>query len=192
MRLRRLIVTRALLLSTALAPPFYVALSGDNQSSGLGSLGIFMMASAAAGLLSSYVWGRLADRLSRQVLMYAAVLATLANGAAAVVALAMPELTDSVSILPASLFVVMIAHQGVRLGRSVHVVDMADLDTRATYTALSNSVVGILLLAGGIFGILAQWLGIGIVLALFALMAGLAVLAASRLDEVQVTDQTAR
>lgn len=191
-RLRRLIVTRALLLSTALAPPFYIALSGDNQSSGLGSLGIFMLASAAAGLLSSYVWGRLADRSSRQVLMYAAVLATLANGAAAIVALAMPGLTDSVSILPALLFVVMIAHQGVRLGRSVHVVDMADLDTRATYTALSNSVVGLLLLAGGIFGILAQWLGIGIVLALFALMAGLAVLAAFRLDEVQVTDQTAR
>ncbi len=66
------------------------------------------------------------------------------------------------------------------------------LTLEPTYTALSNSVVGILLLAGGIFGILAQWLGIGIVLALFALMAGLAVLAASRLDEVQVTDQTAR
>lgn len=38
--LRQLIATRALLLSTALAPPFYVALSGDSRPSGLGTLGL--------------------------------------------------------------------------------------------------------------------------------------------------------
>ena len=79
----------------------------------------------------------------------------------------------------------MIAHQGVRLGRSVHVVDMADLDNRATYTALSNSVVGLILLAGGVFGVIAQWLGIGAVLAIFTSMAALAIFAAAGLDDVQ-------
>ena len=34
-QLRRLIVTRTLLLSTALAPPFYIALSGDRAASGV-------------------------------------------------------------------------------------------------------------------------------------------------------------
>ena len=90
-RLRRLIVTRALLLSTALAPPFYIALSGDHQASGLGTLGSFMVASAAASLASTYVWGRLADRSSRRVLMLAAALAALANAVAAFVALVMPN-----------------------------------------------------------------------------------------------------
>lgn len=187
-RLQRLITTRALLLSTALAPPFYIALSGDRESGGLGTLGFFMLASAAAGLASSYVWGRLADRSSRRVLMVAAALATLANGVAACVALVMPEHLTSTFILSVLLFMLTIAHQGVRLGRSVHVVDMADLDSRATYTALSNSVVGLMLLAGGVFGVIAQWLGVGVVLALFALMAALAILAASRLDEVQARD----
>ncbi len=187
-RLQRLITTRALLLSTALAPPFYIALSGDQQSGGLGTLGFFMLASAAASLASSYVWGRLADRSSRQVLMVAAVLATLANGSAACAALLMPDRLASALILPALLFMLTIAHQGVRLGRSVHVVDMADLDSRATYTALSNSVVGLILLAGGVFGVIAQWLGVGAVLALFALMAALAIPAAARLDEVQAQD----
>jgi len=83
------------------------------------------------------------------------------------------------------LFVLMIAHQGVRLGRSVHVVDMANRDDRAAYTALSNSVVGLILLAGGIFGVIAQWLGLGAVLVLFAVMAALAIRAAHGLDEVQ-------
>jgi ribose 5-phosphate isomerase RpiB len=67
----------------------------------------------------------------------------------------------------------------------VHVIDMADRDSRATYTALSNSVVGLILLVGGIFGVIAQWLGIGVVLAIFALMAALAIRAAAGLDDVQ-------
>lgn len=185
--LRRLIVTRALLLSSALAPPFYIALSGDSAASGLGSLGPFMVASAAASLASTYVWGRLADRSSRRVLMLAAMLAALANAVAAIVSLAMPHLLDAASLLPALLFLLMVAHQGVRLGRSVHVVDMADGDNRATYTALSNSVIGLVLLAGGVFGIIAQWLGIGVVLAIFTLMAALAIWAAAGLDDVQAT-----
>ena len=184
-RLRRLIVTRALLLSTALAPPFYIALSGDSSASGLGTLGPFMVASAAASLASSYVWGRLADRSSRRVLMVAATLVALANAVAAFVALAMPNLLETALLLPALLFVLMIAHQGVRLGRSVHVVGIADRDNRATYTALSNSVVGLILLAGGVFGFIAQWLGIGPVLAIFTLMAALAIWAAAGLDDVQ-------
>ncbi len=73
--------------------------------------------------------------------------------------------------------------QGVRLGRSVHVVDMADRDNPATYTALSNPVVGLILLAGGVFGFIAQWLGIGAVLAIFTLMAAPAIRAAAGLDE---------
>lgn len=184
-QLRRLIVTRALLLSSALAPPFYIALSGDNAASGLGTLGSFMVAAAAASLTSTYVWGRFSDRSSRLVLMIAAALAALANAAAAFLALAMPTVLEEASLLPALLFVLMIAHQGVRLGRSVHVVDMADRDNRATYTALSNSVVGVILLAGGIFGVIAQWLGIGIVLAIFTSMAALAIVVAAGLDDVQ-------
>ena len=183
--LRRLILTRALLLSSALAPPFYIALSGDSAASGLGTLGPFMVASAAASLASTYVWGRLADRSSRRVLMVAAVLAASANAIAAFVTLAMPNLLDVTSLLPALLFVLMAAHQGVRLGRSVHVVDMATSDNRATYTALSNSVIGLILLAGGIFGVLAQWLGIGVVLAIFTSMAILAIWSAAGLDDVQ-------
>jgi len=186
-QLRRLIVTRTLLLSTALAPPFYIALSGDSAANGLGTLGAFMVAASAASLSSTYVWGRFSDRSSRLVLMLAATLAVLANASAAIVALAMPNLLEKSSLLPVLLFVLMIAHQGVRLGRSVHVVDMADRDNRATYTALSNSIVGLILLAGGVFGVIAQWLGIGAVLVIFTSMAALAIVAAAGLDDVQAT-----
>ncbi|MFK7963524.1 MAG: hypothetical protein AB8C46_06095 [Burkholderiaceae bacterium] len=184
-QLRRFIVTRILLLSTALAPPFYVALSGSFETRALGALGAFMLASAMAGFLSTYIWGRLADLSSRKVLIIAALVAMLANGAAAIVAITRPDVAALAWVLPGLLFLLMIAHQGVRLGRSTHVVDMADRDSRATYTALSNSTVGLALLFGGGFGLIAQALGITSVLALFAVMALLAAFSAAMLDEVQ-------
>jgi len=184
-QLRRFIVTRILLLSTALAPPFYVALSGSHETKALGALGAFMLASALAGFLSTYVWGRLADLSSRKVLIIAALVAMIANGAAAAIAIAFPALTSGAWLLPALLFLLMVAHQGVRLGRSTHVVDMADRDRRASYTALSNSTVGLALLFGGGFGLAAQAFGVASVLAIFAVMALFAAFSATGLDEVQ-------
>ncbi|HBX92030.1 MAG TPA: MFS transporter, partial [Hyphomonas sp.] len=60
-QLRRFILARGLLISTALAPPFMVAMGARNKEADqmLGGLGLLVIASAGAGLLSSYVWGRL-------------------------------------------------------------------------------------------------------------------------------------
>ena len=88
-------------------------------------------------------------------------------------------------LLPVLLFGLMIAYQGVRLGRATHLVDMADADSRAAYTALSNTVIGILLLAGGLFSLVANWFGGEVVLAVMAGMSGLAIVAAWGLEEVQ-------
>ena len=182
--LRRFIGVRALLTATALAPPFMVAHAGSvTGGSGYGGLGFLVFASAMAGLLSSYVWGRLADVSSRQVLV--------ASGATGGIALAATVIAGGTGViglpgvLPALLFVLMIAYQGVRLGRSTHLVDMATEETRAGYTALSNTFIGLVLLAGGAFSLLAMAFGTGAVLATMALMCLLAVPLGLGLDEVQ-------
>ena len=46
-------------------------------------------------------------------------------------------------------FVLSLAHEGVRLGRSTYLVDLASEQTRAHYTAVSNTVIGALLLLMG-------------------------------------------
>ena len=186
-QLRRFIATRGLLISTALAPPFMVALgSNGDAENAFGGLGLLVIASAGASLLSSYVWGRLADRSSRKVLIFSAIAASIAL--AATLALNAFGLLTSVWGLPTVIFALMLAYQGVRLGRSTHLVDMATQDTRAAYTALSNTIIGLLLAAGGAFSLLAEYAGVSVVIGVLAAMSALSVLVGLGLEEVQEKD----
>ena len=90
-----------------------------------------------------------------------------------------------VLLLASTLFVLMVAHRGVRLGRSTHLVDMAGVERRAAYTALSNCLIGLLLVLGGGFGLIAQLAGVPAVLAVFSLMCVGAAFGAYGLREVQ-------
>lgn len=195
-QLTRFIAARGLLTATALAPPYILALSGMKAKSGLGNLGLFVIASSAAAIASSYIWGRLADRSSRKVLMAAGVVAAIVLSLTAAVSwfassLQTGETSDNSEwilqvSLPAFFFVLMIAYQGVRLGRSTHIVDMASEENRAIYTAVSNTVIGILLIISGTFGAIAQLLSYEAVLILFAAMSAAAALVAKGLEEVQL------
>lgn len=190
-QLVRFIVTRGLLIATALAPPYVLALAGHSGGRELGRLGPFVVASALAAVTSTYFWGRLSDRSSRKVLIIAALVGAASLVGAALLGLAarnglLPPGQAGVELaFPLVLYVMMIAYQGVRLGRSTHIVDMADESTRAAYTALSNTIIGVLLVGGGIFGALAARYGEVVVLSCFALMCVAAALTARGLEEVQ-------
>ncbi|MFG5380756.1 MFS transporter [Yoonia sp. R2-816] len=179
-QLARFIIVRSLLVGTALAPPYLVMLQPDGA---FGQLGALVLASAVASLLSSYVWGRLSDRSSRRVLQ----LAGLAGGAvlAAMVVLALTGIATVTGVIPVVLFGLMIAYHGVRQGRSTHLVDMAGPEDRASYTALSNTIVGlVLLVAGAGFAAIAAF-SVPLVIGLFAAMCFGAAIIATGLDEVQ-------
>ncbi len=184
-QLVRFITVRGLLIPTALAPPFLLALAGETGGRSLSTLGPFVIASSLASMFSGYVWGRLADHSSRWVLMTSALISGVLLGAVGLLALANVGVSQITWLMAAALFVLMIAYQGVRLGRSTHLTDMANENQRASYTALSNTVIGILLLAGGIFGLLAETFGTPIVICVFSGMCFIAALQATQLDEVQ-------
>lgn len=184
-QLVRFIFTRGLLIATALAPPYMLAMAGRDGGKSLGALGPFILASAFAAMSSTYIWGRLSDRSSRQVLALSGLVAATALGATAVLSIGDGGLLQTEFVPPALLFVLMVAYQGVRIGRSTHLVDMADRDRRAAYTALSNTIIGIVLLAGGLFGLIAQYAGEVAVIALFSAMCLGAAVVALGLKEVQ-------
>jgi len=174
--LRRFVLVRGLGLATALAPPFLLARAGLDGGRELGELGLFVVAAAVATMASSAIWGRAADASSRRVMIGAALLGAVALGLAAVVPSA---------LLPALLFVLLVAHQGLRLARKTQLVDMAPRSERATYTAIANTATGVLLLAGGGFGLVAEAFGPAVVLVLLAGIAAAAAALATGLREVQ-------
>ncbi len=183
--LRRFIAARACLTVTALGPPFILMIAmGDPGGAGVGSLGPMLLASAGASILSSWVWGRLSDRSSRLTLVASAALS--AATFAALSGWAMMQGGEvSTMVAVGALFVAQIAYEGVRSGRKLHLTDMATDDRRARYTALSNTLIGIVLLAGGGFGLLVDLAGPDVVIAVFAGFAALGGLIAFSLKEVQ-------
>ena len=147
--LRRFILVRGLLVSTALAPPYMVLLTAQ-EGGALGTLGAMLLASSVAAFVSSYVWGRLADRDSARVLALAggfAGMAMLAAMAAQVIGLA-----QGPGVIPAILFVLMLAYHGVRQARSVYLVDISDPELRAQNAAIANIAIGGILLLAGVIG----------------------------------------
>jgi hypothetical protein len=167
---RRFVMTRALLMCSALSAPFYVALAQEASDASALLLGSFVAAGGFASLLSAPVWGRFADRTSRMVMITAALL-TSATGLLTVGALQLvPGLSRSAWFLPVAYFLLSIAHSGVRVGRKTYVVDLASGNKRTDYVAISNSVIGVLLLLAGGVGALSPFIGNGGVITLLALM----------------------
>ncbi|MEL6576320.1 MAG: MFS transporter [Pseudomonadota bacterium] len=186
--LRRFIAVRACLTVTALAPPFLVMMEqgrmGAAEPAGMASLGPLVLASAAASISSGYLWGRISDRSSRWALIASGMLSAVVLGLAA----ALGWMTGGLGGLSGAvvlMFLAQLAYGGVRQGRKVHLTDMATRDTRAGHTALANTVIGIVLLAGGLLGLLADVAGPAAVLVLSAAMAALGAYLAFGLDEVQ-------
>lgn len=188
-QLRQFLVTRTLLLSTALVAPFYVSLAGRGSGAAVAGLGWLLAAAGAASLVSAGLWGRLSDRSSRRVMIAAALLAA----AAGIATFAGSTLSSGglpQAFFAITYFVLCVAHAGVRVGRSTHLVDMAEDDNRASYVAVSNTVIGVMLLAGSGFGAVAEWFGAQWAVFGLACVSALAALAASRLEEVQDRSQS--
>lgn len=182
---RRFVVTRALLLCSALSAPYYVVLARDVES-GFGMLGAFLVANGLASSLSAGVWGRMSDASSRQVMIRAALLASLLGPV--VIAIdhwsALPD-TLHAWLFPVAFFILGIAHAGVRVGRKTYVLDMAGGQKRTDYVSVSNSVIGLILLATGLFGLLSSLIGAAGMLLLLSAIGLLGALFAVSLPEVQ-------
>lgn len=166
---RHFVLTRTLMLGSALLMPFYTMLAGRMAGDGLTGLGAMIVAGGVAGMVSSPLWGRWSDRSSRAVMGVSAALGA-ATGAAVLAGmitgsgwLASPWTWGAV------FFVGAFAHEGARLGRKTYLVDLATQETRAAYTAVSNTVIGLMLLVFGALSALLQLAGTEVVIAALAL-----------------------
>lgn len=180
---RRFVGVRGLLLVSALSPPFIVTMAEERGTGDLGGLGPFVIASGLAAILGGRLAGRLADRSSKNLMMWGCAASSLVVFAL-LAATAVPSFAASSWLYPAAFFLLALNHIGVRVARKTYVVDMATGDQRTEYVAVSNTAMGVLLLVtGGISSVLAQ-LGTGVALLFLAALGTAGVMAARFLPEV--------
>lgn len=156
---RRFITVRGLLLVSSLSPPFVVSMSVRDGSGALAGLGGFVIASGVASLIGGRIFGRMADRSSRLLMVLAAIGASVV-AILVVVAVALPGFDGGsalgVVVFVVAYFLLTLLHSGVRVGRKTYVVDVADGDLRTTYVAVGNTSMGVILLVvGGVSSLLA-------------------------------------
>lgn len=179
------VLTRALLVASAFAIPYIVVMiqrSGDGNLAGLGGL---MLASGLAGMLAGRFWGRWSDSASHHVMAAAACLATFIMAVALALYIWKPDYLAQQGIAGALIFMAAVAHHGARVGRKTYLVDMATQETRAQFTAVSNTVIGLVLLLGILLGVLEAYAGVEAVVGLLIVLGAIAAIRALRLPNVQ-------
>ena len=194
---RRFVISRGLLASTVLSMPFYVLLAREATGNRAAMLGFFLVASSLATMLSGYAWGKLADRSSKRTLIFAGSTAAIVGfityglGIAGIldnVGGAQPDQGMYAGWIYASLFFLLaLAHTGIRIGRKTYLIDMAPADERASYVALSNTIIGVILLVSGSFGIIGALFSPREVILVFAALGLAGSLVALTLKEAEET-----
>jgi hypothetical protein len=151
---------------------------------GLAALGGFVIAAGLASLLSGPFWGRFADRSSRLVMATASAVAAGMGGVIFLAAKIQPGLLESLWFLPGAYFILSVAHEGVRVGRKTYVVNLGTGNQRTDYVAISNTVIGVLLLVVGSVGLLTPLVGNDGVIGVLALMGAVGTVMSWTLKEV--------
>jgi len=148
---RRFVITRALLLCSALTAPYYVVLARQHSDGGASLLGTFLVAGGLASILSAPVWGTQADRSSRRVMITAALMTAALGIGVFLLMNWWPEAVSHSWIFPLFFFCLGVAHSGVRAGRKTYLVDLSGGVKRTDYVSVSNTLIGlVLLLVGGV------------------------------------------
>jgi hypothetical protein len=180
---RHFVITRSLMLCSALSTPFVVVLA-QRATSGTKTLGVFLLAASLATSLSAAVWGWMADLSSRNVMVRGGGMAAAVSLLVGVGAIVAPPLLTTPWLLPAAYLVLSVAHAGVRIGRKTYLIDMAGGTKRTDYVAVSNTVIGVLLLLTGGVSALASLISVEAVLILLGLMGLAGTISARKLADV--------
>ncbi|MFN2328780.1 MAG: MFS transporter [Chromatocurvus sp.] len=181
---RNFVIARILLISTAFAIPYLVLIlraNGDGDSYDLGAL---LLAEGLAALLSAPFWGYWSDSASHRVMASGAAISVLTLAGTLFLQDYAPALLGSALTGGLLIFLCAVAHQGARIGRKTYLVDMADSGNRASYTAVSNTVVGVFLFSGAGLGVLDATYGTSSVLWLLIVAGALGILRSATLPRV--------
>ncbi len=155
---RDFIIVRSCLIGGALVLPLIVLLAQQSQAGNSGAtFGLLVLSSGGAALGSSFIWGKVADWSSRKLLILVGVASALSCLLTIPIYL-LPDLAGPHWWLVGVFLMMAVIHQGIRLARKTYLIDLATYKNRAALVALSNTIIGIMLLViGAAIGVISQW-----------------------------------
>lgn len=177
---RQYVISRMILMSVALVVPFYVLLIQNKSDGALSTLGLLIIISGLASSLSAPVVGRLADKSSRLLMATGSLFA----GIMGIIVVLTFDMVNHVYLYHLAFFTISLMYNSVRLGRKVYLVDMATQINRAQYVALSNTLIGLAMLAAGALGIIGDIFDVNTVILLFSIIACIGSFYIFRIKEV--------
>ena len=153
--LKTFIATRALFSQSALMAPLFTLAYTQNP---LSILAWMIIAQASAGFVSSFMWGRLSDTSALYAMRLGALIAAISGMSLFIALVFASELTSNALFIVFAFFLLNIGHGGVRMGRKIYSVDIAQDHERTDFVAKSNSYIGLfILIVGGIFAFLSLY-----------------------------------
>ncbi|RXJ75701.1 MFS transporter [Arcobacter sp. F155] len=182
---RLFVITRALFLCSVLSAPFFVIIAQQNSDANAYLLGLFILSSGLADLLSANFWGKFSDVSSKRVMIIGATIATTVGFIVVFIDFFYKELFSIIWIMPIIYFILSIGYQGIRIGRKTYITDLAEGNKRTDYVAVSNTLIGFILLLSGLIGTLSSFIGLGGIILVLSLVGVLAIYLAKQLPEVQ-------
>jgi len=182
---RLFVITRALFLCAVLSAPFFVIIAQQHSSSSTYLLGLFILASGLADFSSSVFWGKLSDVSSKNAMIIGATISTVLGFLVFILDTFYDNIFSIIWVMPVIYFVLTVGYQGIRIGRKTYLVDLAGGNKRTDYVAVSNTVIGVVLLFAGFIGVLHSFIGLNGIILVLSLVGAFGIFLARKLPEIE-------
>ena len=164
------ILVRSCFVHTALIAPFYIVwASSFSSQGGFITLSGFIIAQAAATILSSYIWGLLSDHSAKLTMQLGALTVLLV--CLATMFIIQYELSQSIHSVwfVIGYFLMSVGHEGARSGRKIYALDIKEGSDRTDFIGKANTAIGAVILLLGAFYAALTFAGNLILFSMFAL-----------------------
>lgn len=190
---RRFLTMRLLLMAAEVATPFYIVYAKHALSVSVSMVGVYLMGTTLASFASNLLWGRISDRRGNKLLIALSNSLGLFIPLTALSIVPLAELGPGLREFAPGLFALVFvlsgcAKSGVMIGNTNFLLEIAPADDRSIYIGFTNTIIGIVLLASSVGGLIVDLGGFTVLFSLALALYALALLLTLSLQEPRFSD----
>lgn len=156
----RFLALRLAIVAANYALPFYAIYARCVLDAPDDMVGVYLIGSTLASVLSNLIWSRVSDQQGNRLLMHLVALTALLAPALALLVAHLPEMGLDKSLIFTLVFVLSGAHQPASfIGSSNYLLELAPAGERAMYVGFTNTIIGLAVFTSPVGGAIVDALG---------------------------------